>query len=216
MLFKDRADAGRRLAELLRDHRGERPIVLGLPRGGVPVAYEVAKALGAPLDVAIVRKLGVPGWPELAMGAVAEDGVRILNDDVVAQERVTPRDIEQATAEKRREVEERARRFRGGRPPPNLRGRTVILVDNGIATGATALAAAEWARRQGPARLILAAGVIPADSVARLRKAVDELVFVRAPARFGAVGAWYDDFRPTTDEDVVEILAKARAMERPA
>jgi putative phosphoribosyl transferase len=209
MPFRDRREAGRRLAERLSGLRASSPLVLGLPRGGVPVAFEVAKALGAPLDILVVRKLGVPYQPELGMGAVGEDGVRVLNADVLRQAGVTETQLAQVEARERAEVEERATRLRGGRPAIPLQGRTVVIVDDGLATGGTARAAVRVARERGAARVILAVPVAPPESVATLRRDADDVVAVETPEPFFAIGGWYSDFSPTSDEEVVELLVRA-------
>jgi putative phosphoribosyl transferase len=206
-LFRDRHDAGRRLAERLAHLRFTDPIVLGLPRGGVPVAAEVAHALGAPLDVIVVRKLGVPFQPELGMGAIGEDGVRVLNDRVVSAARVTPAEIATVEARERAEVERRARLFRGERAALALTGRTVIIVDDGIATGGTARAALQVARAHGAARVVLAVPVAPEDTLAQLARDADEVVCLETPAAFTAVGQWYADFSQTPDSEVRGLLA---------
>lgn len=208
MPFLDRQDAGRRLAELLDHLRGEHPVVVGLPRGGVPVAFEVARALGAPLDVIVVRKLGAPFQPELAMGAVGEEGVRILNDELVAEARLTEVDLAVVEARERAELDRRARRFRGDRVPVPLGGRTVIVVDDGIATGATAKAACRVARARGAVRVVLAVPVAPRGWTGRFAEVADELVCVETPASFFAVGQFYADFSPTTDDDVTACLER--------
>jgi predicted phosphoribosyltransferase/dienelactone hydrolase len=210
--FADRQDAGRRLAARLGARRHGDALVLALPRGGVPVALEVARALGAPLDVLVARKLGAPWQPELAMGAIAPDGVRVLNEDVVQSLGVTRQDLERATERERAELERRVRAYRGERPFPPVRGRTVVLVDDGIATGATARAAIAWLRQREPARLVLAVPVIAAASVPEFRALVDEVVYVLAPADLQAIGLWYDDFAQVSDGDVVAAL---EAAERP-
>ncbi|MEV0368753.1 alpha/beta family hydrolase [Streptomyces sp. NPDC050636] len=211
MLFTDRMDAGRRLADALRHLKGEDPVVLGLPRGGVPVAFQVARALGAPLDVIVVRKLGVPYHRELGFGAIGEGGVRVISDDIVRRGRVSQKDV--ATVEHSEEVElaRQARRFRGDRPRLALDGRTAIVVDDGIATGATAAAACEVVRAQGAARVVLAVPVAPPDAVDWLRTKADDVVCLSTPLGFSAVGEWYRDFSQTPDEDVVSLLAQARA-----
>src|SRR5438105_4850884 len=211
MPFRDRREAGRRLAERLSGLRATSPLILGLPRGGVPVAYEVAKALGAPLDILVVRKLGVPFQPELGMGAVGEDGVRVLNADVLHQAGVTEGQLAQVEARERAEVEERARRLRGGRPAIPLQGRTAVIVDDGLATGGTARAAVRVARERGAARVILAVPVAPPESVATLRRDADDVVAVETPEPFFAIGGWYSDFSPTSDQEVVELLAQGVA-----
>jgi putative phosphoribosyl transferase len=209
MPFRDRREAGRRLAERLSGLRASSPLILGLPRGGVPVAYEVAKALAAPLDILVVRKLGVPYQPELGMGAVGEDGVRVLNADVFRQAGVTEAQLAQVEARERAEVEERATRLRGGRPAIPLQGRTVVIVDDGLATGGTARAAVRVARERGAARVILAVPVAPPETVATLRRDADDVVAVETPEPFFAIGGWYSDFSPTSDDEVVELLVRA-------
>ena len=206
LTFEDRADAGRRLAEGLASLRGEDVVVLGLPRGGVPVAAEVARALQAPLDVIVVRKVGVPWQPELAMGAVGEDGVRVVNEDVVRTAGVSQARWERVEAAERHELERRVRRFRGDRAREPLTGRTVIVVDDGIATGSTAQAACRVARASGAARVVLAVPVAPAGSIDAMRRAADEVVVLETPAHFHAVGQWYTDFSQTTDDEVVALL----------
>ncbi|QES54744.1 phosphoribosyl transferase [Streptomyces venezuelae] len=211
MLFAHRAEAGERLAEALRHVQGEDPVVLGLPRGGVPVAYRVARALGAPLDVIVVRKLGVPHHRELGFGAIGEGGVRVISEDIVRGSRLGPQDIEAVEHAEAAELTRRAARFRGDRPRVPLDGRTVIVVDDGIATGATAAAACEVVRAQGAARVVLAVPVAPPDAVARLGPAADEVVCLATPHAFRAVGEWYEDFAQTPDEEVVFLLARAAA-----
>lgn len=207
--FDDRVDAGRRLAEALKHYAGQDVVVVGLPRGGVPVGYEVARALDVPLDVYVVRKLGAPGHPELGMGAVGPGGARVLNEDVVRSVGATRADVERATRQKSAEVEERLRRFRGDLPPLDVRGRVVIVVDDGVATGGTARVALRTLRQQGPRRLVLAVPVGARESLEVLRGEVDELVALEAPPHFMAVGYWYRDFRATTDEEVARILQLA-------
>ena len=208
-LFRDRRDAGQQLAARLEHFRAEHPIVVGLPRGGVPVAFEVARALDAPLDVIVVRKLGVPFQPELGMGAIGEDGVRVLNDDLVRLARVTPAEIAAVEARERREVERRANLYRRGRPMIPLVGRTVIVVDDGIATGGTARAALEVARAHGARRVVLAVPVAPRESVAEMAAIADEVVALETPTPFYAVGEWYADFSQTPDDEVVSLLQAA-------
>lgn len=214
MLFTDRDDAGRRLAEALRKYEPANPVVLGLPRGGVPVAFHVAHALRAPLDVIVVRKLGVPYQRELAFGAIGEGGVRVISDDIVRRGRLTPQDIAEVEAAEQAELARQAHRFRAGRSRVPLRGRTAILVDDGIATGATAAAACGVVRAQGAAKVVMAAPVAPPDAAARLAEAADDVVFLATPAGFSAVGQWYQDFSQTSDEEVIALLTRA-ASETP-
>ena len=211
MPFLDRAEAGRRLAALLAHLGGQDVVVLGLPRGGVPVAAEVARALGAPLDVILVRKLGVPVQPELALGAIGEDGVRIINPDVVKVTGVTDAEVAMVEARERAELERRAQRFRGGRPPVPLAGRTAVVVDDGIATGATARAACQVARAHGASWVVLAAPVAPPSVRVALATAADEVICVETPRRFLAIGEWYTDFAQTSDGEVVALLRAAHA-----
>jgi putative phosphoribosyl transferase len=213
--FKDRTDGGRRLAMLLTHLRGRNPIALALPRGGVPVAYEVAHALNAPLDVLNVRKLGVPWHEELAMGAIGTGGVRVLNNAIIMAAGITKTMLEEATNIQRLELDRRERLYRGGRPAPELRGRTVILVDDGIATGATARAAIAVVRAQQPARLVLAVPVVQESVATELARDVDELVCVTRPGDLYAIGVWYDRFPQVSDQEVQAILARA-AAEPPA
>lgn len=212
MRFSDRSDAGRQLASLLTAYanRGD-VIVLALPRGGVPVAYEVASALHAPLDVFLVRKLGVPGHSELAMGAIASGGVRVLSDDIIGPLGIPQAAIEEVTERERVELDRRDRMYRNGRPPADLEGRTVILVDDGLATGATMEAAILAARQAKPARVVVAAPVGAPDTCQRLAAAADEVVCVATPEPFQAVGLWYERFDQTSDEEVIELLQKAAA-----
>ena len=209
MNFADRVEAGRRLAGCLEHLRHRRPVVVGLPRGGVPVAAEVARALDAPLDVILVRKLGVPFQPELAMGAVGEDGVTVINQEVMAAARVPRREVEAVEAREREELERRARAYRGDRRRIPLAGRTVIVVDDGIATGSTARAACHVARAAGASHVVLAVPVAPPEWTARLSADADELIAVETPEPFYAVGQFYDNFSPTTDEQVVACLESA-------
>ena len=210
MPFRDRREAGRCLAEALLHLRDKSPVVLGLPRGGVPVAFEVAQALDAPLDVLIVRKLGVPHQTELGMGAVGEDGVRVLNPEVIRGSVVTDEDIAQVEARERMAVEQRARLFRGARPDVSLVGRTAIIVDDGLATGGTARAAIQVARVHGADQVVLAVPVAPPDTVDALGSDADEVVCLESPEPFWAIGAWYSDFSPTVDREVIDLLKEAR------
>ncbi|WP_330328916.1 phosphoribosyltransferase [Streptomyces sp. NBC_00536] len=213
MTFTDRTDAGQRLAEALRHLAREDPVVLGLPRGGVPVAFQVARALGAPLDVIVVRKLGVSSHRELGFGAIGEGGVRVISDDIVRMSGVGPEDLAEVERAETAALASQARRFRGGRPRVPLDGRSVIVVDDGIATGSTAAAACEVVRAQGAARVVLAVPVAAPDAVARLRTQADEVVCLSAPHVFRAVGEWYQDFSQTPDEEVLALLTRARAAE---
>ena len=213
-LFADRSDAGRRLAQRLTHLRGGDVVVLGLPRGGVPVAAEVARALDAPLDVLVVRKLGVPFQPELAMGAVGEGGVTVLNDRVLREARVDAEALAAAERRERAELDRRVRRFRGSRPAVPLAGRTALVVDDGIATGATARAACAVARAHGAARVVLAVPACSPGAGRRLRSDVDELVALQTPAQLTAVGQAYADFHQVADDEVLALLDRAAARAR--
>jgi putative phosphoribosyl transferase len=214
MYFADRADAGRKLATRLLHLRDEPVVVLGLPRGGVPVALEVANALDAPLDVIVVRKLGVPFQPELGMGAIGEDGVRIVDDEIVRMAGVSERQLADVEARERAELERRALRFRGGRPRIPLEGRTALVVDDGIATGSTARAACQVARDHGAARVVLAVPVAPPGWATRLGNGADELICLDTPEPFFAIGQFYADFSQTSDEEVVACLEGASRRTR--
>jgi putative phosphoribosyl transferase len=207
--FVDRIDAGRRLAAHLADRRGADVVVLGLPRGGVPVAAEVADALGAPLDVIVVRKLGVPYQPEVAMGAIGEGGVRVLDESLVARAGVSPAEVDAVEQRERATFESRVARFRAGRERLDLTGRTAIIVDDGIATGATATAASRVARQLGAAKVIVAAPVGGPDAANEVADA-DEVVCLLQPRGFHAVGSYYRDFRQTTDDEVARLLERYR------
>jgi putative phosphoribosyl transferase len=207
--FKDRDDAGRSLARALFDYRNSDAVVLGIPRGGVPVAYRVASELGMPLDVIIVRKLGVPGQPEVAMGAVGEDGVLIVNQDVLAAVSVSEAELAREVADERREVVDRAGRLRGDAQPQPLTGRTAIIVDDGVATGATTRAACEVARAHGASKVVLAVPVGAADTLAALRTVADDVVCLSVPRHFWAVGEAYEDFSQVPDRDVVAMIERA-------
>jgi putative phosphoribosyl transferase len=214
-MFEDRADAGRQLADLLAampDDRLPRDmlVVLGLPRGGVPVAFEIADTLHAPLDVIVVRKLGVPSHPELAMGAIGEGDVRIVNHDVVRRAGVAASEFTTVEERERTELARRAARFRGSRERVSLTGSTALVVDDGIATGSTAQAACRVARAQGAARVILAAPVAPPGAIAELRRVADEAIVLDNPDSFFAIGQFYDNFTQTSDEEVVRLLDRAR------
>src|SRR5437870_4761522 len=206
--FPNRPEAGRLLAEKLVQYAGrDDVVVLGLPRGGVPVAYQVARRLGAPLDVFIVRKLGVPGFEELAAGAIASGGVRVLNQDVVRAIPHAEEAIEAVTARETAELERREQIYREGRPPPELRGRIAILVDDGLATGATMRAAVKALRQREVAKIVVAVPVGPPDTCHEIEEQADETICLSMPEFFQAVGQYYDDFSQTTDEDVRQLLA---------
>lgn len=209
--FNDRRDAGRQLAEVLRP-LATTPglVVLGLPRGGIPVAFEVARVLGAPLDVCVVRKLGVPGHEELAMGAIASGGVETLNARTILELNITDEEIAHAVARERTELERRERAYRDGRPPIDVRGRTVILVDDGLATGASMTAAVMALRQRGPRTIIVAVPVASQSACAEARRDGHGCVCVVTPRAFRGVGEWYIDFDQTTDEEVRALLAEAR------
>ncbi|MEV8585767.1 phosphoribosyltransferase family protein [Streptomyces sp. NPDC051180] len=216
MFFSDRTDAGRQLAGRLDHLKGQDVVVLGLPRGGVPVAAQVAEALGAPLDICLVRKLGVPRQPELAMGALGEGGVRVLNERVLRDAGVDDRGLAAVEEEEHALLDERARRYRGSRGSLSLRGRTVVVVDDGLATGATALAACRVVRARGAARIVLAVPVAPRGWTARLGGEADETVSVHEPEVFYAIGPFYRDFTQTADAEVIACLDRNRAARQPA
>ena len=207
-MFSDRADAGRQLAERLGHLRGQDLVVLGLPRGGVPVAYQVAAALGAPLDVIVVRKLGLPYQPELAMGAIGEEGVRVLDRGILQSAGVTADELRDVESREERQLRSRVAQLRRGRPRIDLEGRVAVIVDDGLATGSTARAACLVARHLGAARVVLAVPVAPIDTVSRIGEA-DDVICVSTPERFAAVGLHYRDFSPTTDEEVIVLLDAA-------
>jgi len=208
--FRDRREAGRRLADRLVGRAWQAPVVLGMPRGGVVVAAEVAAALGAPLDVIVVRKLGCPWQPELAIGAIAEGGARVENRRVLEELAIRRADLEAVAEAEGRELERRVARYRLGRQPASLADKTVILVDDGLATGATARAAVASIRARGAARVVLAVPVAPPDSVAELRRVADEVVALITPRDFFALGQFYADFAATSDDEVVTLLEAAR------
>jgi len=209
MLFRDRRDAGRKLAALLLRFRGDEPVVLGLPRGGVPVAFEVARALSAPLDILAVRKLGLPSQPELAMGAIGERGARVVNEDLCRRCGVDAAELAAVEQRERSELERRATRFRGDRSPVHLAGRTAIAVDDGLATGSTALAALIAVRDAGAARTVLAVPVAPPETLREMKHHADEVICVRTPSNMAAVGSWYTDFTQISDEEVLQLLDAA-------
>ncbi len=211
-LFMNRVDAGRKLAARLAHLAGhDKLIVLGLPRGGVPVAAEVAAALGAPLDVFVVRKLGVPGREELAMGAVASGGVRVINSEVVTMLGISSETLDEVTATQQRELARRERAYRGDRALPALAGATIVLVDDGVATGSTMLAAVRALRQYHPATLTAAAPVFSEQALADLEREADTCVALATPEPFYGVGAWYEDFSQTSDDEVISILEQAAA-----
>jgi putative phosphoribosyl transferase len=208
--YTDRRDAGRLLATHLRVSREPAPLVLALPRGGIPVAYEVARALGAALDVLVVRKLGAPSQPELGIGAIAESGVLLVDHGSLALLGLAYADVEPVIARERAELAERVARYRQGRPPPDLDGRTVVLVDDGLATGVTARAAVASARRQGAREVVVAAPVGAPESARTLARYADDVVCPMRPASFGAVGEWYVHFEQLPDEDLAELLKRGQ------
>lgn len=217
MFFADRRDAGRQLAERLTHYSGRDDLlVLGLPRGGVPVAYEVARALDASLDVFIVRKLGVPGHEELAMGAIASGGVLVLNEDVIQSLGISRAMIDAVASREREEMFRREQAYRDHRPAPEIRGHCAILVDDGLATGASMFSAVESVRRQNPARVVVAVPVAAVQTAERLDVEVDEFIAVRTPTPFYGVGQWYDDFSQTSDEEVRDLLERAYLDHRAA
>jgi len=208
--FRDRYDAGRQLAARIQAEPWRKnAVVFGLPRGGVPVAFEIAEAIGAPLDVFLVRKLGVPGHEELAMGAIATGGLRVLNDDLARELAIPAAAVDAVEARERQELARRERLYRGDRLSPNLHGKTAILVDDGLATGSTMVAAARAIRQLGPAQVVAAVPVASADVCAAMRRFVDEMICLETPEPFAAVGLWYDDFSPTSDDEVQELLRRA-------
>ena len=207
MLFRDRSEAGRQLAEKLMPYAGRQGVlVLALPRGGVPVGFEVARALHAPLDVFLVQKLGVPGREELALGAIASGGTRVLNDEVLDILRIEPLTIEKITLREQQELKRREQAYRDDGPPLAVRGQTVILVDDGLATGATMEAAVTAVAQLEPREIVVAVPVGARDTCVRLARSANRVVALEAPAAFRAVGAWYDDFTQTTDEEVRQLV----------
>ena len=208
--FADRTDAGRRLAQELSEYEDrEDTVVLGLPRGGVPVAFEVTRKLEAPLDVFVVRKLGVPGNPELAMGAIASGGVRVVNEEVVSSTRISDQQIERVSQEEREKLERREQTYRGARPGLSLEGKVVLLVDDGLATGATMRAAINALREHRPREIVVAVPTGPAETCSELEGMVDEVICLTTPSPFLGVGGSYQDFSQTTDEEVRDLLERA-------
>lgn len=206
MIYRDRKHAGELLARALSRHGGKDTLVVGLPRGGMPVACEVARALGVPLDVFVVRKLGLPWQPELAMGAIATGGVLVRNEDVLRTLPDSGKVLDNVRREEQKVLEDRERRYRSGRPALEVTGRKVIVVDDGLATGATMKAAVQALRQAGAARVVVAVPVGPPDTCAELRDLADEVICLQEPRMFSAVGQWYEDFGQTSDEEVTQIL----------
>jgi putative phosphoribosyl transferase len=214
MVFQDRVEAGRALAEKLMHYAKAKPYVIALPRGGVVIAYEVAKALRAPLDVIVARKLGAPGQPELGIGAVAPNGVRVLNPDMIRLMGVSEPELERITGRELREIGRRLERYRDGMPMPDIRGRTVIMVDDGIATGMTALAAIRAIRTQRPERIILAVPIASPEAADMFRKEVDEFIALETPPDFMAVGQGYRIFDQVSDETVIRLMEEAKNLQK--
>jgi putative phosphoribosyl transferase len=213
-MFTNRVEAGRKLAEKLKHYAGrENALVLGVPRGGVPVAFEVAAALRLPLDILLLRKLGVPWQEELAFGAIAQGGVRVLDPQILEMLNLSAAEVEQVTARELVELERREKACRGDRPPLDVRGRTVILIDDGIATGSSMRAAIRALRQMSPAKIVLAVPVAPPATCERLRAEVDELIAVEMPESFYAIGQFYQDFSPVEDGEVTDLLTRAAAFE---
>lgn len=213
-MFRDRVDAGKRLAEQLLDYKEKDVIVLAIPRGGVVVGYQVSRKLGAPLDLIIPRKIGAPMNPELAVGAVSQDGTIVLNDELVRMLRIPDSYIKAEADRQMREIERRMRNYRGeSRPLPVFKGKTVILVDDGIATGATMRAAIQSIRKQKPAGLVVAVPVGPRDTIMTLKNEADKVVCLETPEDFQAIGQFYEDFRQVSDEEVIQLLEKAGRTE---
>jgi len=208
MLFKDRRQAGEKLAELLRQYKGQQPLILAVPRGGVAVAEPIWETLGGDLDLVITRKLGAPYQPELAIGAVSGDGFVMLNDNIVSHLNVSEDYVKEAAEKEQEEIKRRLKLYRGHRPLPEVNQRLVILIDDGVATGYTLLAALRSLQEKKPARLVLAVPVGPPDTFDKLEKEVDDLVFVKAPENFAAVGQFYRKFNQTSDQEVLEIMKK--------
>jgi predicted phosphoribosyltransferase len=213
-LFKDRVDAGKKLAKELSKYANLSDVlILALPRGGVPVAFEVAKELNVEMDIYIVRKLGVPGNEELAMGAIASDNIRVLNEDVVSSFQISERTIDIVAVRELRELERREYAYRGNRPKPEIKGKTVILIDDGLATGATMRAAVAALKTKNPAKIVVAVPTAAADTCMFFKETVDEIICVATPEPFYGVGAWYGDFSQTTDKEVCDLLDKAASLQ---
>ena len=211
MFFIDRVDAGKKLAEkLLKFKDIENCIVLGLPRGGLPVAFEVAQILNLPLDIVVPRKVGLPGQPELAVGAVCEDGSVIFNESLLRMANLKPADLQPIIDKERQEAQRRLKKYRGDRPELDLKGKVVILVDDGIATGSTMRAAIASAKAKGAEKIIVAVPVIPPSTISIMKEEVDEIIYLDAPILFGAVGAFYQNFGQTTDEEVIALMQRAK------
>lgn len=213
--YKNRREAGKHLGNLLKEDYGNRDdvLVLGLPRGGVPVAFEVANTLDVPLDVFVVRKLGVPGQEELAMGAIASGGTRILNQRIVSAAGIAKQEIERVTAHEREELRRREQSYRNNRPEPEISGKTVILVDDGLATGASMRSAVVALRQLDPAQIVVAVPAAPPETCAEFKDNVDRIICAITPKRFGGVGRWYHDFSQTTDDEVRQLLHEAAQRE---
>jgi len=212
-LFNDRVDAGKKLAKKLSEYANRSDvIILALPRGGVPVAFEVAKELNVKMDVFIVRKLGVPGNEELAMGAIASDNIRVLNEDVIRSFQIPQSVIDEVAVNELRELERRERLYRGNRPKPDISGSTVILIDDGLATGATMRAAAAAVKTKNPAKIVIAVPTAASDTCSAFENEVDQTICVATPEPFYGIGAWYEDFSQTTDKEVCELLDKAEKI----
>ena len=217
MPFRDRTEAGRRLAEALSSYRDQKPIILALPRGGVPIGAEIAAALDAPLDLLLVRKIGAPMQPELAMGAVVDgaEPIVVRNDDVIRLLRIDAATFDAVCQGELAEIERRRRRYLAGRPPLDVKGRVAIVVDDGIATGATIRAGLQATRKRKPKTLVLAAPVAPPETLEELQHEADEVVCLESPRFFGAIGAFYADFSQVSDEEVIALLAEAAARSAP-
>jgi predicted phosphoribosyltransferase len=214
-IFKNRMDAGRKLAGELSEYANRRDVILlALPRGGVPVAYEIAKQLNVPMDIFLVRKLGVPGNKELAMGAIASEDTRVLNQDIIRSFGISDRTISKVAADERGELQRRERLYRGDRKRPEIKGRTVILIDDGLATGATMLAAVKALRSKTPSKIVIAVPVASLDTCRTFEREVDDIICGATPEPFYGVGAWYEDFRQVSDEEVCDMLEKSMSLQK--